>query len=117
MRNVQYPTTDYDQTAIHADERDPRNGASHLFTVSRGGKVVGGVQLQHGAPDAEGSTTGLFSTQLMAILIDAHEGFQTGEFKCDANEQVLHHLREAFRIAIERRDERNGRGVLGKNEA
>jgi len=99
------------------DERDPKAGnAIHTYGIQTGGPAeVTKIQFQHGARGVEGSTAGVFDDDLLAIVQDRMEGFQSGDFACAENADALHHIqmaREALGIRVARR---MAKGVLGKN--
>lgn len=100
------------------DERDPNAGnASHTYGIQYGGpKDVAKVQFQHGARGLPDSTAGVFDDDLLAIVQDRMEGFQTGPFACPENQACLDAIkaaREALGVRVARRI---AQGVLGANE-
>lgn len=99
------------------DARDPNAGhASHLYGVQFGGpRDVVKIPFQHGARGVEGSTPGLFDDDLLAIVQDRLEGFQSGPFACPENAEALTHIQGA-RVALGQRVARRiAQGVLGDN--
>lgn len=74
-----------------------------------------GILFQQGNPE-EGSN-GIHSEDLLAILIDRHEGFDSGPFACEENKKVLSHLKEALALLDARRERREEAGVLGQQVA
>lgn len=108
------------------DEPHPVNGAHHDYLLQRELSTVeredddllwvGFIQFQRGPRDVEGSTPGTLDGAVLSVLIHRQECFQAGPFACAENEQVLHHLREALRLTIQRAKDRAARQVLGKNE-
>ena len=100
------------------DERDPNSGnAHHRFGVQFGGPdSVLIVQFQHGPRGVEGSKPGVFDDDLLTIIQERLEGFQSGRFTCPENEEALEAVRAA-RAALGRRvATRIAQGVLGVNK-
>lgn len=100
------------------DERDPNAGnASHEYGIQYGGpKDVCRIQFQHGPRGVTGSVPGVFDDDLLAIIEDRLEGFQSGPFACVENAEALVHVqkaREALGLRVARRIRQ---GVLGANE-
>jgi hypothetical protein len=104
---------------ITADEPDVSYGnASHCYTLSfidkEGRYAEVGIDFQRG-PIKEVGVNGLTNEALLAVLIDRMEGFQSGEFACDDNREVLNNLLNASRWLQERTLARMRRGVEGTN--
>lgn len=100
------------------DDRDPACGnASHAYGIQWGGpKDVTKIQFQHGARGVVGSTPGVFDDDLLAIVQDRLEGFQSGPFACDENAAALAFVRDARHALGQRVAARISKGVLGANE-
>lgn len=99
------------------DERDPKCGnASHRYGIQWGGpKDVTVVQFQHGPRGVDGSTPGVFDDDLLAIVQDRLEGFQSGPYACPENQIALDAVkaaREGLGVRVARRI---SQGVLGAN--
>lgn len=106
-----------DAIAIESDERDPNAGnGSHAYFAVLDAETVARIQFQHGPRHVEGSTPGMTSTALLAVLIDHIQGFQGGPYACRENAIALTHLETAMLWMRKRADDRARRGVLGKNE-
>ena len=99
------------------DERDPNAGnASHTYGIQWGGpKDVTKIQFQHGARGVEGSTPGVFDDDLLAIVQDRLEGFQSGPFACAENQEALDAVRASREALGKRVAARIAKGVLGAN--
>lgn len=100
------------------DTRDVTCGnASHLYAVQYGGPGdICYIQFQHGPRAVEGSVAGVFDDDLLAVLQDRLEGFQSGQYACPENATALHHVqlaREALGLRVARR---LAQGVLGANQ-
>ena len=100
------------------DLQDPKAGnASHVYGVQWGGpKDVTKIQFQHGARGVEGSVPGIFDDDLLAVVQDRLEGFQSGPFACDENRTALDAVKAARAALGERVARRISKGVLGANE-
>jgi len=101
------------------DDRDPNAGnASHVYGIQFGGPAdVTRVQFQHGPRGVATSTPGVFDDDLLAIIEDRLQGFQSGPFACVENAEALAGV-QAARDALARRvAARIKKGVLGVNAA
>lgn len=100
------------------DERDPNAGnASHTYGIQFGGPSdVVRIQFQHGPRGVEGSVAGVFDDDLLAIIEDRLDGFQSGPFACEENQVALGAIREARQMLGLRVARRINKGVLGANE-
>lgn len=85
---------------------------SHQNREPDGDYVVCDINFQNG-PIKEVGTNGVTHEALIAILIDRLEGFQSGKYACDDNQEALEALRVA-QTALQRRTvARVSRGVEG----
>jgi hypothetical protein len=111
---------------IGAFAADPKTGASYAYQllINRGhcdpelwGHATDELTLlfQRG-PIAEVGVNGVTNEAVITILIDRLEGFQTGPFACDENEDALMHLRLARAAMFKRTKARMERGVEGTHE-
>lgn len=92
-------------------------GACHEYEVSSLASVkslrsFARVSFQNGAIKESG-VNGCHNEDLIAIVIDRIEHFQSGEFSCAENAHVLECLREAMRYLDIRTNDRQKRGVEG----
>ena len=79
-----------------------------------------GLLFQQGAPgggEDDPQSNGIHSEDLLAILIDRHEGFAQGPFNCPENDEVVAHLKAALALLDSRRARRQQAGVLGQQVA
>lgn len=102
---------------VALDASDPNAGnAHHAFGIQYGGpQDVCRIQFQHGPRGAEGSTPGIFDDDLLAIIQTRLEGFQSGPYPCEENQDALDAVvaaREALGLRVARRV---AQGVLGAN--
>ena len=102
---------------VALDDRDPQAGsASHAYGIQYGGpKDVLKIQFQHGPRGVEGSKAGIFDDDLLAIIQDRMEGFQTGPYACAENEEAMGFIRQAREVLGRRVARRVAQGVLGAN--
>ncbi len=73
---------------------------------------LGKIQFQNG-PIKEHGVNGIANEDLIVIVMDRLEGFQSGEYKCEENEKALKSLTYALRWLRARTVKRVERGVEG----
>ena len=73
------------------------------------------VSFQNG-PIGEAGANGCQNENLLAIVIDRLQGFQSGDFKCRENALALTKCEEALMWLNKRTADRRARGVEGKSE-
>lgn len=71
------------------------------------------IHFQHGARDAEGSTTGILDSDLLEIVRDRLKAFNQGEYATRENACAITHIEEALMWMNKRAEDRAERGVLG----
>lgn len=71
------------------------------------------LRFQEGDPNAVG-VNGVTNEALLAVLMDRLEGFQSGPFKCEENEEALDHLKHAMAMLAFRSEKRILRNVDGQ---
>lgn len=100
---------------ICIDEPGPGN-ACHKYLVKpvKGIDPLTKIGFQNG-PIKENGVNGCQNEDLLAIVIDRLEGFQSGDFACDNNEAALEFCRSALYLLEARTKERKERGVEGRN--
>lgn len=97
-------------------------GANHLYEVQAVEatqigeeelyEILGEISFQNGALK-EAGVNGVQNEDLLSIVIDRLEGFQRGDFACDANARALELIKNALDIMYARTAERRARGVEG----
>ena len=95
---------------------DPGPGSAHheyQVTDKLSGIDYAKVSFQNG-PIGESGTNGCHNEDLIAIVIDRLQGFQSGNFKCRENALALTKLQEALHWLNHRTSARIARGVEGK---
>ena len=89
----------YDEslTYLMAQDKDDGNPTHHDFEVKRtsDGMTLGKVHFQQGALGDEGPN-GVLNEDLLLMIIDRVESFQSSKLKCRENENALQHLYEAL---------------------
>jgi hypothetical protein len=73
------------------------------------------INFQHG-PIKEVGANGILSSALIAVLLDVHRGFASGDFKTRYNSLMITSLEEALNWNGTRSRERRYRGVEGTNQ-
>ena len=84
-------------TYLQAQEKEDGNPTHHDFEVRRtlDNKVLGKVHFQQGALGDEGPN-GILNEDLLMMIIDRVESFQSSKLRCRDNENALQHLYEAL---------------------
>jgi hypothetical protein len=115
MRKVEIETTKYTQV-FATDERGAGN-ANHIYSVAsvEAGEVLQVVCFQNG-PIKESGVNGVMNEDLIAMVIDRLEGFQSSKFACRENALAISCLEWALLWLRERTTDREVRGVEGTNE-
>ena len=118
---VQHGTTNYTEILI-LDNKGPGN-ANHVYQVRAVEpnedpylpSVFADIKFQKGLVKEVG-VNGLHNEDLIAIVIDRLEGFQSGEFKCKENANAIDLLTAALYRLGDRTADRKERGVEGTSE-
>lgn len=96
-------------------------GACHKYVIYHGhdafneelnASVAAHISFQDG-PIAEAGVNGISQEALLAIVKDRLEGFQSGQYACDANQKALEAINAAIHHLHSRTVERTERGVEG----
>lgn len=108
-------------TEVHVGDEPGEGGACYKYYISRADdppKTVAGefghVHFQKG-PVKENGVNGCFQEDLIAIVIDRLQCFQSGDFACRENALALTKLEEALHWLNHRTNDRQARGVEGTN--
>ncbi len=72
------------------------------------------IRFQEGDPKVR--VNGCTNEALLAVLIHRMEGFQSGQFACKENQEVLELLQKAQKTLHSRTQDREARGVEGTQE-
>ena len=119
MREVKIGTQEY--TKVVCDDEPGRGGACHQYHIemaSDPGKptvVVANVSFQNG-PVKEFDVNGCHHEDLLAIVLDRLQSFQSGEYKCRENALAITKIEEAMHWLNHRTAARLARGVEGTHE-
>ena len=90
-------------------------GACHRYEVRAAGLVEETftfIRFQDG-PIKESGVNGCANEDLIAVVIDRLQGFQSGEYACRENALALTKLEEGLMWLRKRTQDREGRGVEG----
>ena len=89
--------------------------ANHSYTItdSNSGEILSHIQFQDG-PLLDMNIRGVFNEDLLLIVRDRLQGFQTSEFSCRENDLALTKIEEALDVLFRRTRAREQRGVEGK---
>ena len=104
-------------TKVHVKDEPNGSGACHHYEILSvdTNEEFAWVDFQKG-PVKENGVDGCFMEDLLAIVIDRLEGFQSGDFRCRENALALTKIQEAMHWLNHRTQDRQNRGVEGKNE-
>jgi hypothetical protein len=114
MRKQNIGTEKYTQV-FATDEKE--FGANHAYLITSSAcktedAVLGAIYFQKG-PIKENGINGVMNEDLIAVVIDRLEGFQTTDFKCRENAIAITKLEEALLWLRKRTMDREARGVEG----
>jgi len=101
-------------TEVRVMDGPGQGNASHEYQIYEveNGENLGSIFFQNG-PIKEVGVNGMHNEDLIAIVIDRLEGFQSGEYKCRENALALTKLQEAAHWLAHRTAGRQARGVEG----
>ena len=100
---------------VYAVDEPGAGNANHTYEVCTQGDEVTTIQFQHGPRLEPNSTLGVLDVDLLEIVRDRLQGFQSGEFSTRENAIALTHIEEALLWMNKRVEDRAARGVLGTN--
>jgi len=117
MRTLGIGSKNYTKV-IALDERSDGN-ANHKYEVQIVDEKITGynvteVNFQNGAIKENG-VNGCHNEDLIAIVIDRLQGFQSGDFACRENEIAITKLEESLMWLRKRTQDRIDRGVEGRS--
>ena len=117
MRKLEIGTEKY--TQVYATDEPGVGGACHQYEVISKPElevtakaIVGSIQFQNG-PIKECGVNGVMNEDLIAILVDRLQGFQSGNYACRENAIAITKLEEALLWLRKRTMDRERRGVEG----
>lgn len=112
-------------TRILVGEEPGLDNACHLYKIGRveaveghppGVTEFGFIKFQNG-PIKETGVNGCHNEDLLAIVIDRLQNFQSGKLACDENEAALCFLKKALWWLNKRTEDRTKRAVEGTSQA
>lgn len=109
-------------TMVFCMDEPGSGGACHKYAIESSQKQpdntpiarLGFIEFQNG-PIQEAGINGVQNEDLLAIVIDRLQGFQSGKFACRDNAIALTKCEEALLWLQKRTRERQARGVEGKS--
>lgn len=101
-----------DELRIAVLDQPGQGNACHKYEIACAGDVECYIEFQNG-PIAEVGVNGISNESLLAVVRDRLEGFQSGPYKCDTNEQALVAVIAAMESLHSRTKDRVDRGVEG----
>lgn len=113
MRTVNIGSKKYTQVVV-LDEPGA-GGANHSYQIESTlvpTGILGNIKFQDG-PLKEAGVNGVMNEDLIAIVIDRMQGFQSGVYACRENAIALTKLEEALMWLRKRTQDREDRGVEG----
>jgi len=117
MRVVEIGSKDF--TKVKVVDEPGAGGACHEYRVhtvpvdiSEDATIVATVSFQNG-PIKENGINGCHQEDLLAIVIDRLQSFQTGEYSCRENAIAITKIEEAMLWLNKRTADRKNRGVEG----
>lgn len=115
-RRLEIGTEKY--TRVYSMDEKGAGNANHIYSIvsvedlNVMPRVLGEVRFQNG-PIAESGVNGVMNEDHIAIVIDRMDGFQSGKYACDSNEEARTHLKAALAALNSRTKAREDRGVEG----
>lgn len=105
--------TSHKYTDVFSTDYIGPGNAHHVYVIKKKeGEQMLAVFFQNG-PIKEAGVNGVMDENLIAIVIDRLEGFQSGRYACEENQQALNHLESALNALQDRTRKREARGVEG----
>jgi len=101
---------------VYAIDEKGIGGANHAYDVHTDNGFVFPIVFQNGPRKMTSSTHGILDTDLLEIVRDRLQGFQSGEYSCRENACALTHIEEALLWMNKRVEDRIARGVLGTDK-
>jgi len=103
-------------TTVLCTDAPDVNNASHLYRVESyhpvGRLTLGHIRFQDGTVPENG-VNGVQNEDLLSIVIDRLQSFQSGPFACEQNQRALEHCLSALDQLDRRTTDRENRGIEG----
>ena len=121
MRELDIGTKEH--TVVVAKDLPSHGSANHHYCVYNRVEynsgfehgILASIHFQNG-PIGEYGINGIHNEDLLAIVIDRLEGFQSGDYQCRENGMALHHLEAALNSLRKRTDRRKEAGIEGTSK-
>ncbi len=114
MRKLDIGTEKY--TTVYAMDEKGAGNANHVYDVSKkvdvDELVIQTIKFQKGAIKEHG-VNGVMNEDLIAMVIDRLQGFQSGQYACRENAIALTKLEECLMWLRKRTEDREKRNVEG----
>lgn len=107
--------TSNEHTTLVCRDKPGAGGACHEYEVQKSDdvdKVFATVSFQNGAIKESG-VNGCTNEELLTIVVDRLQGFQSGQFNCRENAVALTHIETGLLWLKKRTLDRMARGVEG----
>ncbi len=121
MRTLNIGTSKY--TVVRSKDEPSFGGACHVYQVfpvaakeplsTQEAFHLCLTQITFQKGPKEQGVNGVHNEDLIAIVIDRIEGFQSGDYECSENQTALEHMRKALEALNDRTAAREKRGVEG----
>ena len=98
---------------IYVTEKVGPGNGRHRYQIMRGDDFLCQIQFQEGPRNEEGSVAGVLDQDLLEIVRNRLQAFQSGPYATRENACALTHIEEALMWMAKRADDRAERGVLG----
>lgn len=116
MKKLEHDLITNDNTFIEYYEESIKYNAPHDYEIkSNDGNVLCKIHFQTG-PVKEKTLNGIFNEDLIAIVINRLEAFQTSEFKCNENAEAIKKLEESLMWLRKRTNRRKAKGIIGTSQ-
>lgn len=99
-------------TSVYVVDEKGQGGANHQYEIKSDDYLMSSIKFQNG-PIREYGVNGIFNEDLITIVIDRLQGFQSKEYACRENAIALTKLEEALMWLRKRTNDREARGVEG----
>lgn len=114
-----------EHTVIHAVDEPSFGGACHLYRVfgtkilkanlGMANALMSEIQFQYG-PIKEHGVNGVHHEDLIAIVIDRLQCFQSGDYACNENKLAIDNLQLVLAQLSSRTDKRKAAGIEGTSK-
>ena len=112
-------------TRVVANDEPGHGNACHKYSIQdtrevkpespKGVGIYAQIQFQDG-PIKENGVNGIHNEDLLVIVMDRLEGFQSGDYACPENDMAIECLKDALHNLNRRTYHRQNRGVEGTSK-